>query len=145
MIDELVMIVEDDDIDREVLAYALTKQEQNEMILWADSVPDALTILRKRVTDGKPLPDIIFLDLLLPGTSGVELLKIMKTDATLSHIYVVVWTAYRGDVGALLDGYGVTVDQVEKKSDDPHDILTSLQSCMSQFRRQRRVQNEAIS
>src|SRR3972149_1779105 len=42
----------------------------------------------------KSSPDIVLLDLNLPGVSGVEVLKILKADDRLKQIRVVVVTGY---------------------------------------------------
>ena len=57
------------------------------------------------------LPDLILMDIALPGMDGLSLTKLIKTDPRLSHVPVVALTAYamRGDdlkaAAAGCDGY----------------------------------------
>ncbi|NDJ60630.1 MAG: response regulator [Chloroflexi bacterium] len=46
----------------------------------------------------KPPPDLIFLDLNLPDTTGYELLKQIRADSRLSNVLVVAVTAQDADV-----------------------------------------------
>jgi CheY-like chemotaxis protein len=57
------------------------------------------------------MPDLILMDIALPGMDGLSLTKLLKTDARLRHIPIVALTAYamRGDdikaSAAGCDGY----------------------------------------
>lgn len=50
------------------------------------------TLAMERLSNS--LPDVVLLDLTLPGVPGVEILRIMRSDERLKHIPVVVITAH---------------------------------------------------
>lgn len=45
------------------------------------------------VHDGRPMPNLVLLDLSMPRLSGLEVLREVKTDPKLSHVPVVVLTS----------------------------------------------------
>jgi DNA-binding response OmpR family regulator len=53
----------------------------------ADNGPDGLKLIRSQK------PDLVILDLMLPGVDGWEIYRQMKTDAKIKHIPVIVVTA----------------------------------------------------
>ena len=64
----LILVIDDDEVDRMAIARALRKTGLNTLLHEADSIDSALEII-----DTKPW-DCIFLDYLLPGGDGLELL-----------------------------------------------------------------------
>lgn len=56
-------------------------------VITAMNGPDALTLIKKEK------PDIVLLDVMMPGMSGYEVCKIVKTDPETMHIPVVMVTA----------------------------------------------------
>lgn len=71
--------------------------EGHEAVLAADGV-EGLQLL-------EPKPDLVILDLALPGLDGYGVLRTMKTDPTLSDIPVVVVSATRFERPADVDGF----------------------------------------
>ncbi len=51
------------------------------------------------------MPDLIIMDIQLPGRSGLEITKDLKTDEKLKHIPVIAVTAFamKGDESAILE------------------------------------------
>jgi CheY-like chemotaxis protein len=74
-------------------------------ILQASDAESAQEIIRKT------LPDLILMDIALPGMDGLTLTRLLKADETTRHIIVVALTAFamKGDEakarGAGCDGY----------------------------------------
>lgn len=80
-----VLIVEDERINREILSNIL----QNEYdVVCAENGQQAVDILR----DEGASVSLILLDLMMPVMSGAEVLKICRSDSSLSHIPVIVVT-----------------------------------------------------
>ena len=89
-----VLLVEDDPADQKLVKIALAHQGKNCEIYVAGNGEEALEYLRQS-NDGKlqnPRPNIILLDLNMPGMGGREFLKEIKADDDLSSIPVVILT-----------------------------------------------------
>jgi diguanylate cyclase (GGDEF)-like protein len=69
------------------------------------------------------LPDVVLLDLSLPGTPGAEILQIMKGDERLNKIPVVVVTAY----SEIADSLSVEPDLVMLKPVSPNQLTDLVQ------------------
>src|SRR5690242_14994767 len=82
----LAMIVED---DRDIVA--LFRQVLDIAGYRTEIVLDGIEAMKRIST---VLPDIVLLDLQLPGMSGIEILKRMREDESMALIPVVVITAY---------------------------------------------------
>jgi len=85
-----LLIVEDADEDYAALRRAFLAIEPVLQISRADDGDAALADLR--ATPVGEFPGAIVLDLGLPGTPGIEVLRELKADAQLSHIPVIVLT-----------------------------------------------------
>ena len=81
-----VLVVEDDGALRQVLADAL--QIENYRVIQACNATDGF-----RAAGGEH-PDLILLDLSLPGRSGIELLKQIKCAAPTNEIPVLIMSGY---------------------------------------------------
>ncbi len=91
-----VLLIEDNDDHAELVEAAL---EVNNLVGSVIRFPDAEAgldyLLGDRATENpqaNPLPDLILLDLMLPGMSGMEMLKIVKRHARTKSIPVIVLT-----------------------------------------------------
>jgi CheY-like chemotaxis protein len=91
-----VLAIDDDADTREMYARML-RDEGHEPILAADGV-EGLQLL-------DPKPDLVILDLALPGMDGYDILRTMKADPTLSDIPVLVVSASRFDPPTDVDGF----------------------------------------
>ena len=92
----IIMCVEDNPEDRETIRRAFKKVGLVNPMLHFDDGDEALDYLFRRdnFVDAKknPLPNMILLDLNLPGTDGFEILAEIKQDVKLKKIPVVVLT-----------------------------------------------------
>jgi signal transduction histidine kinase len=59
-------------------------------------------------------PDLVLTDVMMPGTSGLDLCRAIKEDPSLRHIPVILLTA-RGESEAALDGYEAGADDFVSK------------------------------
>ncbi len=93
-----VLLVEDNPNDVELTLAALEDSRvENTPHVVGDGV-EALKFLRgEGEYEGKPRPDIIFLDLNMPRMSGREALEEIKADKDLRRIPVVVLTTSKAD------------------------------------------------
>lgn len=82
----LILIVDDEPVNREMLGMILGDEYE---ILQAGDGEEALPIIRENST----ILSLVILDLMMPRMSGQELLRIMKEDADLQRIPVIVLTS----------------------------------------------------
>jgi two-component system response regulator len=92
----LILVVEDSDIDYETTLRAFKKSNMANPVQRCEDGEDALDYLFQRnrysSAENSPLPDLILLDLNLPGTDGREVLEEIKKDPKLKSIPVIVLT-----------------------------------------------------
>ena len=67
-----VLIVDDSAVARQSMAQILAGSRKLEVIGSAGSGNEALSFLSRRKSAGKPLPDVIVLDIVMPGMDGFE-------------------------------------------------------------------------
>jgi CheY-like chemotaxis protein len=79
-----VLVVDDDPVVHEVLSATLTKEGYR--LLHASDGAEALELMRKSP------PDIVTLDVMMPKIDGWSVLGIMKSEAALQHIPVIMLT-----------------------------------------------------
>lgn len=105
MTDRTVLVVEDNDMNMQLVEYLL--EEGGYHIVKASSGEEALTITR----DGGHPPDLILMDIHLPGMDGLSVVREMKGDQRTQKIPILALTAHamRGDKDRFLeagcDGY----------------------------------------
>lgn len=102
----LLLLVEDSAADARLVREALIENDMAVDLRVARDGHEALDLLFGAGTGGVSLtPDVILLDLNLPGVDGLHVLERLKADARLRQIPVVVLTtsAAARDVGAAYD------------------------------------------
>jgi CheY-like chemotaxis protein len=72
-------------------------------------------------------PDLIVLDVMLPGLSGIEVLEALRTDAELRDTRVVVITAWSH---AELEAQVAGADRFVSKPFDPDDLSTAVEELL---------------
>ena len=80
----LVMIVDDDDLQRKLVARIL--QLENYQVVSAASGAEALSLMRGAV------PDLVLMDVQMPGMDGIETTRCLKAVAQLSDVPVIMLT-----------------------------------------------------
>ncbi len=81
----MIYYVEDDDNIRELVAYTL-----NQMALPCKGFPESTSF---RAAMAEEIPDLILLDIMLPGEDGLTLLKQLRESSRTSEIPIVMVTA----------------------------------------------------
>ncbi|MEU0132938.1 response regulator [Streptomyces sp. NPDC006296] len=124
-----VLLVEDDMADAMLIEEALTEHGMARGIHRADDGVAALEHLRDPHTER---PDLIVLDLNMPRMNGRELLNVLKNDASLSSIPIVVLTtsAAPDDVE---DAYRQHANAYVTKPVNLDDFMQTVQSIDSFF------------
>ncbi|MDB5250099.1 MAG: response regulator [Segetibacter sp.] len=91
-----ILLAEDDSSDYEFFVEALEKISATFKITWAKNGLDCMAFLKTNK------PDIIFLDLNMPGYNGRDCLKFIKDNETLAEVPVVIYSTshYIKDIDA---------------------------------------------
>ena len=94
-----ILVVEDNDMNMQLVEFLL--EEGGYTIVKATSGEEALALTR----DSAGAPDLILMDIHLPGMDGLSVVRAMKEDARTARIPILALTAHamRGDKDRFLD------------------------------------------
>jgi CheY-like chemotaxis protein len=92
-----VLLVDDDPEDREIFARFFSERFSNIILDQAQNTAAALRALVKL-----PRPDLIFLDLIMPGADGIECLTKLKANRSTRNIPVVLYSSSQNDLDKTL-------------------------------------------
>lgn len=94
----VIMLVEDDPGDQKLIRMSLREQRIANTPIVAGSAEEAIDYLMKnKKSEIAPIPDLILLDLNMPGMGGKEFLRRVKSDRDLEAIPVVILTTSDSD------------------------------------------------
>ncbi|TEW56175.1 phosphate regulon transcriptional regulatory protein PhoB [Psychromonas sp. RZ22] len=116
-----ILVVEDEVTIRDMLVFVL--EQHGYETIEADNYQTALTQLHE------PYPDLILLDWMFPGGSGIQLLKFLKQDEILRQIPVVMLTA-RGEEEDKVRGLENGADDYVTKPFSPKELMARLKTVM---------------
>lgn len=110
-----ILIVDDEPVNITLLNEILSKLEHK--ILVANNADKALKLVRQE------LPDLVLLDIYMPGMSGIEACRQIRSDPSLTHIPVLFLTSSSTDIEeAFLSG---GVDYILKPFKD-HELIARV-------------------
>lgn len=111
-----IMLVEDDPGDQKLIKTSLSNQNLSNEFCTFESAEEALDYLSagKGGDSECPMPELILLDLNMPGIGGKEFLKRVKADDKLDTIPVVILTTSDSDQD-ILDSYKLNASGYIKK------------------------------
>lgn len=93
-----ILLVEDNAADIMLTEEAFSEAEFPHRLHVARDGVDALNFLRRQGPyENVPTPDVILLDLNMPRMSGLEVLDVLKADAELRNVPVIVLTTSRAE------------------------------------------------
>ena len=111
MHNNVIFLVEDNPDDEELTIHALKQHNIANEILVARDGAEALRLL---FDSGKPLPQLILLDLKLPKISGLDVLRRIRADPRTELIPVVILTSSAQDED-LISGYKLGANSYVRK------------------------------
>lgn len=120
-----VLVVEDEPAQREVLVYNL--EAEGFEVAKAETGDDALVLVEEAQ------PDVIILDWMLPGVSGIEICRRLKTKSATRAIPVIMLTA-RSEEADRVRGLETGADDYVVK---PYSVIELMARVRTQLRRVR--------
>jgi two-component system phosphate regulon response regulator PhoB len=116
-----ILVVEDEPAIQELLALNLTQAGHNAMR--ALSVEQAQLLIREA------LPDLIILDWMLPGMSGIDFSRKLKADELTKSIPIIMLTA-RGEEADKVRGLEVGADDYVTKPFSPRELNARIKAVL---------------
>ena len=116
-----ILIVEDEAAIRELLVFALAPLGYR--LAEVDSAEAALDWLRAQT------PDLILLDWMLPGESGVDFARRLRADARWKALPVIMLTA-RGDEADRVRGLDTGADDFVTKPFSPRELASRIRALL---------------
>jgi len=130
MAHERILVVEDEEEILELLRYNLVKQGYR--VSCAGRGEDALRMARADV------PDLVVLDLMLPGVDGMEVCRSLRRDAATQAVPIVILTA-KGEEADVVAGLELGADDYVTKPFSPRVLVARIRAVL------RRKAAEAVS
>ena len=116
-----ILIVEDDEDIQQLVGYNLIKA--GFLVEYGDSGEQAL----EKVKD--QMPDLILLDLMLPGMDGTELCRIIRSDSKLNDIPIIMLTA-KGEESDIISGLDHGADDYITKPFGPKILISRIKAVL---------------
>lgn len=129
---EKILVVDDEENIRELVRYNLAREGYQ--VTTVGSGEEAL----KQVSS--KLPDLIVLDLMLPGMDGFDVCRQLKNDARTAHIPIVMLTV-KGEESDIVVGLELGADDYITKPFSPKVLLARLKAVLR--RREKEPAGEA--
>ena len=120
-----ILIVDDEPAIREMVAFALRKGDYDPA--HAGDAREAQAAIADRV------PDLILLDWMLPGTSGLELARRWRRDELTRDVPIIMLTA-RGEENDRVGGLEAGVDDYVVKPFSARELLARIRAVMRRSR-----------
>ncbi|MFP7723814.1 phosphate regulon transcriptional regulator PhoB [Lysobacter sp. A3-1-A15] len=120
-----ILIVEDEPAIRDMVAFALRKGEYDPV--HAGDAREAQAAIADRV------PDLILLDWMLPGTSGLELARRWRRESLTREVPIIMLTA-RGEENDRVGGLEAGVDDYVVKPFSARELLARIRAVLRRSR-----------
>ena len=124
---QTVLVVDDESSIRDMLAISLDAAGYN--VLQAENAQKAHAL----VVDKHP--DLVLLDWMMPGTSGLELLRRLKRDELTDHIPVILLTA-RAEESNKISGLDSGADDYISKPFSPRELVARVKAVLRRVGRE---------
>lgn len=116
-----ILVVEDEPGIQEVLKFNLGQHGHD--VLVAPDAEEALNLLRGA------MPDLILLDWMLPGMSGIELARRVRADARLKNVPIIMLTARTEERDKVL-GLDTGADDYITKPFSPRELMARIKAVL---------------
>lgn len=121
-----ILVVDDEEDILELVRYNLTKEGFR--VSCAATGEEGLRIARTQQ------PDLVVLDLMLPGFDGLDVCKLLKSDPKTSHTSIIMLTA-KGDESDIVTGLELGADDYVVKPFSPKVLLARIRTVLRREQR----------
>lgn len=121
MAKEKLLVVEDDEDIQELIIFNLAKEGYQ--VKGVSSGEDALAAVEENI------PDVVVLDLMLPGVDGLEVCRQLKRDQKTQEVSVIMLTA-KGEETDIVTGLELGADDYITKPFSPRVLVARIRSVM---------------
>ena len=130
-----ILVVEDDEDIQQLVEYNLLKEGFKVSV--AETGEDGLRLARAEH------PDLLLLDLMLPGMDGLEVCRALKRDPAMARVPVIMLTA-KGEETDIGSGLELGADDYVTKPFSPKVLLARIRAVLRRRGRPSRDKNAAI-
>ena len=118
---ETILVVEDDENIQQLVGYNLAKAGFH--VLYADNGEQALSVIKREK------PELIVLDLMLPGLSGFEICKLVRKDPKTKNLPIVMLTA-KSEENDMAAGLDLGADDYITKPFSPKILVSRIKAAL---------------
>ena len=122
----LVLVVDDDTDVAETIERAL--EQSGEDVMVAHRGADALHLARQRT------PDLVVLDIIMPGMTGIEVCRHMRASPELAPVPILFLTA-KGEIGDKIEGFEAGADDYLTKPFDLREMVLRVRALLRRAQR----------
>ncbi|AGA70206.1 response regulator with CheY-like receiver domain and winged-helix DNA-binding domain [Desulfitobacterium dichloroeliminans LMG P-21439] len=115
----VILVVDDDELIQELLKFNLEKEGYQ--VLMASDGPEALRVIKEK------LPDLVVLDIMLPGMSGLEVCNQLRRVPKLADLPVIMLTAKGEEIDKVL-GLEIGADDYITKPFSPRELVARIRA-----------------
>ncbi len=116
-----IVVIEDEVDILEVINYNLSKEGFD--VYSALDGEEGLALIKKEI------PNLVLLDLMLPGLDGIEICRKLKTDYSTRSIPIIMVTA-KGEESDIVLGLGMGADDYMVKPFRPRELMARIRSVL---------------
>ena len=116
-----ILVVEDEPDIRKLINYNLAQERFR--VLEAEDGEQALKLLQREK------PNLVILDLMLPGLSGLELCKILRDRTDTTHLPILMLTAKAGEADKVV-GLELGADDYLSKPFSPREMVARVRAIL---------------
>jgi DNA-binding response OmpR family regulator len=120
-----ILIADDDEDIRDLVAFKLEAAGFD-----VTAVDNGLAALSEaRVSP----PDLVVLDVMMPGLSGIDVCRALRAERTTAHLPIILLTA-RAQEGDVQVGFGAGADDYVVKPFSPKELVSRVEAVLARTR-----------
>jgi two-component system, OmpR family, alkaline phosphatase synthesis response regulator PhoP len=136
MAKQKILIIDDEEDILELIRYNLAKEGYS-----VEGITSGEAALAKAKSE---VPDLVVLDLMLPGVDGLEVCKCLKSDARTSHIPIIMLTAKSEDAD-IVTGLELGADDYVTKPFSPRVLIARIRTALRRRKKDEAKEDSTIA